>query len=792
MTTTTGITIHDQNLEKQIEKHMGGCMAGFFNIFDRSQIISGKRLYPKRLPPALSSPGGDSASESISAVGSPAISMEFEKPKLQPEIRSPVPETPPSSSVTGAVTVNSPSMESVKSPWKFNREAPRLSLDSRAITDAKGGLRPREIRINTVSTSGATADDGRDNQRQSPSVIARLMGLEQLPSSSSSEPEKKVELRRSASESRSRDYRFFDTPSFLSPVTTKNEVIGERKSDQISAITRNQNNSNNGYGYGYNYGGKSNIQKVKNQSSNNTQRRLMVEKKSYYNSADFFPAELPAKQQQEQHQAVTIYGEIERRLRMRGIDEPSKDLETLKHILEALQLKGLLHSSTTSTTANYSGRRFSSEEESPVVLMRPARSPANNRRRNMNNNSSSGDSPRRERPARSPMRSPGRGENRTSSPVVRRKGGPLSVETQRRSNETTTTTMMNSSSSSTRVSSHSPVQSPKMTTTRRCDQTVNRSPRNRRSTVEVCQNDRILSGPAFAEDEASTTISESSFSTSSHTDNERWRGDEYRDGRNLLERCDKLLHSIAEITANSNSNSAELQQPSPVSVLDSSFYKEDDSPSPVKKRTIDFKDQVVMDLEDELLWSPSSIIQLSKLDHDMYSSDDSEFSYVSEVLRASNYLPDDNNLFLLLEKQSSIRGSTKDKSKASILQRKLIFDTVNEILDRNRELPPWKTVLITDSTSGRPPLEQIWSEFQKIRERGPSEDLLEVISGVLKKDLAGDSITGWADCPMEMSEVVLDIERLIFKDLVGETIRDLATFAGESTGLQAPRRKLVF
>ena len=29
---------------------------------------------------------------------------------------------------------------------------------------------------------------------------------------------------------------------------------------------------------------------------------------------------------------------------MRGIEEPSKDLETLKHILKALQLKGLLHS----------------------------------------------------------------------------------------------------------------------------------------------------------------------------------------------------------------------------------------------------------------------------------------------------------------------------------------------------------------------------------------------------------------------------------------------------------------
>ncbi|KAL2934553.1 Protein LONGIFOLIA 1 [Bienertia sinuspersici] len=748
MTTTTGITLHDQNLEKQIEKHMGGCMAGFFNLFDRSHLLSGKRLYPKRLPPSLtpSTAGGDSASESISVIGSPPSSMELDKPaKALPEVRSPSPAK--------------------SSPWKFNREAPRLSLDSRAITDAKGGLRPREIRINTTTTSATAADEARDNQRQSPSVIARLMGLEQLPSCSS-EPENKVELRRSASESRSRDYRFFDTPSFLSPVATKNEVAGESKMDQVPVITRNQNHSNK----------INNVQKVRNQNSNNnknsnSQRRMMVERRSYYNTADFFPPEVAVKQQQQQNQAVTIYGEIERRLRMRGIDEPSKDLETLKHILEALQLKGLLHSSSATQTATNprDDRRFDEERESPVVLMKPARRPANNNRRRNVNNTSSGDSPRRERLARSP----GRSENRSSSPVVRRKGGPLSVETQRRTNDTTT-------------------KSPKMTATRRCDQAINRSPRNRRSTMENCQAERIISGPAFAEDEASTTPSESSFSTSSHTDNEKWRGEEHKDGRNLLERCDKLLHSIAEITANSSLNSAELQQPSPVSVLDSSFYKEDESsPSPVKKRTIDFKDQVVMELEDELLWSPSSTIQLSKLDHDMDSSNDAEFSYVSEVLRASNYLPDDGNLFQLLEKQISIRGN-KDKSKSSILQRKLIFDTITEILDRNQQLPPWKTISPSSSTSGRPTLDQIWSEFQKIRERGPSEDLFEVICGVLKKDLAGDSINGWADCPLEMSEAVLDIERMIFKDLIGETIRDLATYAGKSTGLQAPRRKLVF
>lgn len=62
--------------------------------------------------------------------------------------------------------------------------------------------------------------------------------------------------------------------------------------------------------------------------------------------------------------------------------------------------------------------------------------------------------------------------------------------------------------------------------------------------------------------------------------------EEYREGKSLLERCDKLLHSIAEMTAANNE-----MQPSPVSVLDSSFYKEDDSssPSPVMKRSIDFK-----------------------------------------------------------------------------------------------------------------------------------------------------------------------------------------------------------
>lgn len=61
--------------------------------------------------------------------------------------------------------------------------------------------------------------------------------------------------------------------------------------------------------------------------------------------------------------------------------------------------------------------------------------------------------------------------------------------------------------------------------------------------------------------------------------------EEYKEGKSLLERCDKLLHSIAEMN-----NAASELQPSPVSVLDSSFYKDESlSPSPVMKRSISFQ-----------------------------------------------------------------------------------------------------------------------------------------------------------------------------------------------------------
>ncbi|XP_019055346.1 PREDICTED: protein LONGIFOLIA 1-like isoform X2 [Nelumbo nucifera] len=820
---TTGI-IHEQSLEKQMEKQMG-CMAGFLQLFDRHQLLAGKRLYStKRLPP---SPAVDSTSESEKSVGSPTYTRELHplKHQQQPYTRSspesvkhPTPETcSPAPELANPVEtpVRKPLpfpvfefKEGLRSSWKF-KESPRLSLDSRAIVDGKGSLYPREIRTNAAifaatqfeSSAETASPEDNDKQRRSPSVIARLMGLEALPNSGR-EPLKKSdqpELRRSASESRvSRDllqYRFIDGNNFhlkqqfqtsfgvnvtsnvirdnAAPEDNKSNI---RKPDSIDFCVREP---------------KPEPSRPSSGGLSTSSWKTQQHRKSFFDTQDFFP---------EPKHTDSLYGEIEKRLKMRGIDEPAKDLETLKQILEALQLKGLLHSKKPAEQIRHRNfiydRKFYAEE-SPIVVMKPSKSPVSiNRsgrtatesplsnfrskpgvRRNLN---LAGESlppvrPRRDRPEidrnmQSERRtrnskSPDRNESNARSPSSLARRKQLSIDTERRANDSVEQQRRTS-----------PINSPKVNPKKvGSDQATIRSPRNRRRTPEIFPKERIFS---HAEDQSST-VSESSISTSSLADTERSKMEEYKEGRSLLERCDKLLHSIAEITA------TELQ-PSPVSVLDSSFYKDESSPSPVMKRCIDFKDQSG-EIEDEN-WSPVvSPVRLKFED----KSDDSDFLYISEILRASDCLSEDCDVFFLLEKQYYGGNSSCDDTSA--LHRKLVFDTIAEILDRKRQLPPWKAFSGTNSVIGKPSLRQIWSEFRRIRERDAAEDLVEIICGVLRKDMAGDGINGWGDCPEEVSEMVLDIERMIFKDLVAETIRDLAVSAPKiRVPAPPPRRKLLF
>lgn len=415
-----------------------------------------------------------------------------EKPSPERSKQPPSAELPPKSPLTLPIFELK---EGTRCSWKFSKEAPRLSLDSRATTDAKGSLHPKEIRTAAPAASRCESNASDDSQQsRSPSVIARLMGLEPLPDSSFFEPETKPELRRSASESRVS--RFSDRSNFSpnQPIESANDH-SPRFSDPINYLLKNAGNKLDAP-KPYSRGGVNSV----------APWSAPRHRKSFFDSGDVFPDPKPA---------VSIYGEIENRLKLRGIEEPSKDLETLKQILEALQLKGLLHSRKHS---DHSHLNFVFDG-SPIVVVKPSRLPnstpfsrraANDYSTPVGANQSRGSrrnygyaaenspsmSPRRDRNVQSPTRSgrspspttPNRAEVRRSNSLVKPK--PLSIETHRRPNEPAENRRL------------SPVHSPKLNPRRtgRDPQANSRSPRTSKSTAEINGKEKKSS----AEDESSS------------------------------------------------------------------------------------------------------------------------------------------------------------------------------------------------------------------------------------------------------------------------------------------------
>lgn len=161
------------------------------------------------------------------------------------------------------------------------------------------------------------------------------------------------------------------------------------------------------------------------------------------------------------------------------------------------------------------------------------------------------------------------------------------------------------------------------------------------------------------------------------------------------------------------------------------------------------------------------------------SSSDSEYDYISDILRASSCLPQESDIFSLLEeKQQYLKGAH---------ERRLTFDAVQEIVGRIRR----RGRMVGDADEM---LQLTWSEFQKLRKKSsslPAEeeaaDLVGYVCRVLGRDLTEDP---WRDFQVETSEAVLVIERLVFKDLVGETIRHMAAL-NRSASLRR-RRRLLF
>ncbi|XP_075507167.1 uncharacterized protein LOC142543667 [Primulina tabacum] len=716
--------VPELNMENQMDKQMG-CMTGLLQIFDRHQILSGKRLHStKRLLPP---PVVDTVLESVVSVEAlPVHSRKSGKPKQQV---LPTPERmkqwfPPA-----------------ELPLKLSKETPRLSLDSRATADEKGGLHLKEIRSSAAirpPSNGVAIDT---QVYGSHNLIAKLMGLEPMRNSlNTSESEKKPELRRSSSESgvsRGFLHSRFIMESNNFPVKQKNQSHTPIVGHEVLNSAATKNSSINDYN-----------------GVNLSPWKAAQHAKSFFDSVDNLP---------EPKQNVSAQGEIKKRLKMRGIEEPTKDLETLKNILESLKLKGLLHSTKPAERNPHTRHQKFVYDESPIVVMKPSRSsitPPIHRRMENEYPPENGRSPERQfrRNYSFPVEnSPPQIPQRARRPNLLVKPKPLSSETQRRANELTDNRRV------------LPALPPKLHAriTGSDPMTNSRPPRSKKATGKDDQK-----ANNSGEDE-SASISGSSLSTS--TDTERSR----TEGRTLLERCDKLLHSIAEMTA------AADMQPSPVSVLDSSLYRDGSfTPSPItSKRKIHFKDRYGS--AEEETWS-TGVSPISE-----ETPEELDFLYISDIISAFNVFPGESDLFLFLEKQQFQKG--QDSSKASRLQRKAVFDTITELLKSIRRLPPWKSVhWTTDDDVTRPSLDKVWLEFQRIRDPGDAEDMHDIICGLLKKDFTGDEITGWKDFPTEMSETILDLERLIFKDLIGETLRDLAALASENRLSRMSPKKVLW
>ncbi|KAJ0691826.1 putative protein LONGIFOLIA [Helianthus annuus] len=472
--------------------------------------------------------------------------------------------------------------------------------------------------------------------------------------------------------------------------------------------------------------------------------------------------------------ALTMDDELEKRLKMRGMDEQFNDLNALKQILEVLQLKGLLHSTNRSNRDSQQNFVYDPNESSIHLKKWRSLAAKVDQHRSVNDRSV-------RIPARVATTSTNRIESNLKScnSIVKRR--PLSIEIERRS--------IASSNIST-----SPLDSPKLTPKKPGSgyhSITNRSPRHHKLTESYSVNSPKQNFiKKDVRDNESSPISKSIAKSASATNLEvsEWNG--YKDGKLLLERCDRLLHSIAEMNNASSATESPLSSaavlPSPVSVLDPGFDK-DESSSP--SYSIDFKASPAIDFDDDNWTTQISPTEQEEHDeHEELISDDSDFIYISKILRAPQHLRDDPNVFLSIEKQFYESKNISHVFNISKGHRKLVFDVISEMLDRNRQMPPWK-VSIRDS---RASVKQIWNEFQKIREliinTGDDIDLLELVTRVLKKEV---EVKDWDDYPIETSEVILDVERLIFKDLVGDLIGDLVEFSGECV-FSRTRRKLVF
>lgn len=274
------------------------------------------------------------------------------------------------------------SRDSSKSSMKF-KELPRLSLDSRenSMRSFKSDSQPL---LNPLQRDGGSSNHSISSQVRPPSVVAKLMGLETLPSSVSS------------------------SENVMNSERTFSVVDSGRASKSPNTPFQMSSSSKNLWK-------EPNSPRWKNSDPTlKPASRFPIEPAPWKQLDGNRTSQRTAFKNMKSHSKVpnssfpSVYSEIEKRLKDLEFSQSGKDLRALKQILEAMQAKGLLESQTVEDrqafasqedierkyTNSMSGSRlvnqqklqhdfvslsakrgtnFSRNFESPIVIMKPAK-----------------------------------------------------------------------------------------------------------------------------------------------------------------------------------------------------------------------------------------------------------------------------------------------------------------------------------------------------------------------------------------------------------------------------------
>ncbi|XP_078180122.1 protein LONGIFOLIA 1-like [Carex rostrata] len=481
----------------------------------------------------------------------------------------------------------------------LTRDAPRLSYDGREVAATQSRENnDNNPRLSLDSKDASLLDSNSDSNSNSNSnsitkgekigIVAKLMGLEAMPKS-----------------------RFVDQEA-VEPLkdgkisTSKNHCCDE-KMPKIPKIQEKRRTR--GSDLGMRPVSSSRIP-IESAPWKQPERICLPQKTSYRK-----------RENQVSEQQVSVYSEIEKKLKDLEFEQSNRDLRALKQIIDSMHAKGILEAekSATISNSNLRGEQLlksnkesasTTDFKSPIVIMKPTKSvlgtvediplaPAlsqvrtsddGNKKKTPIYNHNFKEQPSKASPRVSPSKRP---ENRRTEENFKQKPS---------SNSSSTSPRLQQKKLDMEKRLKPPI--PNSNSTKSSKQHARRnymdstSPRNRssRKPAQTEKNDEMLSDVSTGHngDEISLRSDSTISMASSKVDVDVTSTDKSEDVKNISSSQREYQNTKAKSPLDNSSveitgcelTSTTLEHPSPVSVLDSSLYHEDVSPPSIRSPTL--------------------------------------------------------------------------------------------------------------------------------------------------------------------------------------------------------------